>query len=174
MKRFPLPLAFTFLLVAMSAHGQEKPGDSYTVSYDRFKDVTIVTLKSVQLSGTLTRGLSMRVGCTHEGKAPAPATDCSIAVFSAASELQYRNEPEMIFLVNDERVRVGKMISARREYESGMFLETLFVPASLSLIKKISTAMSVEGQVGSVEFKLTLAQQSTLKEFVKYFEPAAK
>jgi hypothetical protein len=159
-------LVTLLLFIHILAFGQE----GFDNTYDKFKDTTTVTSPTMQLFGTLTNGLQLKLIGVYEGQKPTQPKETGIMLFSVADERQFRDDTELIFLINDERLKLGKMQIAMRDYKSGRYMEGLYLAVTLETIKRLADGKTVEAKVGSKEFRITAGQQDILKAFIRRFD----
>lgn len=158
--------AIALIFIAVSAAQAQYPLE---ISYDKFKDKTTVQTKGLQVTGTQLRGVQLKLIGLHDGNTMKAPGEIAILFLSAAEEQRFSNDKELIFMLDDTRLKLGDMSLAKRDYSSGTYMEALLLPIPLESIRKISNAIHIEGKVGSVEFKLTAEQKAAIGMFVDYF-----
>jgi len=87
---------------------------------------------------------------------------------SIGSSRSFESETTLIFLIDGERMRVDKVKRADVSYSGDHYLEILITPITIESLKRLGAAASVEGQLGSMEFKLKPEHQTAIK-IVGYF-----
>jgi hypothetical protein len=140
------------------------------VKYDRFKDLTTVTVPAMRLTGSVLRGLMATVIGTHDGERRAAPKEVGLLFFSFSDTTQFDDETiSLIFLVDGERINASDVKRVERSYSSGSYHEGVFAPMSAAMLKRLADAKSVEGQLGSIEFKLKPEYQAWIGEVADYF-----
>lgn len=142
-----------------------------TIEYDRFKDQTKIRGEFVRIAAIKASDvtLSLNITAGHPGKEPTAPEDLSL-VFRSMSNYGFRfnAKPTLIFFVDGKRLSIDD-ISADSLITPGPYSEIVFAYLSLADLKLLSTATSIEGQLGSLEFKLTSEHQKFMAAMVDYF-----
>ena len=139
-----------------------------TVTYDKFRDVTSVSGESARVSS-----LHMVPTCLHKGEKLTAAADlhCYLIFRSASRSWEFLKSRDLIFLVDGERVDLGKGthegdVSSSR-YRVGV-TERMMFKIPRAELEKITAASSVEFKLGYVEGKLDPKDLKGIKDVLAY------
>jgi len=181
---------------AISINGQEPklaqdvPNLNIHESYDRFSDLTSVSL-SIQISGGVqdlgggsiyagnpARSLSLAVIGIFEGTDISKAVPkVAIVVSSRSREWVYLKSPTLLQVIIDGKTRatLGEMVRVTSEVEprGRGVTEQVRLMLPFGVIAELSNATKLEMRVGPDEFDLKKEQLQDLREWVRRF-PAAK
>lgn len=141
-------------------------------NYDRFKDRTYYATSPMPISPD--GGVVLKAAFSSEGAAPKVPKDMVLFLDTDESvQRAFRSgNREMIFLVDGERLRLGKMewldsaYLPGTRYTSGRVVESLGIVVPWESFRRISAGQSVEFQAGSVEAKLSPVQLEALQKLV--------
>jgi hypothetical protein len=165
-----LLLALLFALSVVAQESAPPKTGKVTQDYDRFKDLTTVSLE-MQLTGEAPRGLAVKAVQSFGGKAPAKAPDKILLAFvSAGDKQEYAIEHGLIFLADGERLKVDNSAYMKDRAGSG-YIEMMVIAVPLETLKKVANAHKVEAQLGETEFELDDKQRASLKQFLSFVVP---
>lgn len=131
--------------------------------YDRFTDVTIITLEPrVELSGGQWPALTVRAACT--GDTVCRPEQVGLTFVSASSDWRYLTDHALHLIVDGDRH--GFDTDHDGSTHRGGVSETMFVRVPIGLLEDIAYATEVEGRIGRDEFTLTEVQRYALQEYI--------
>jgi len=170
MKKILATTIFT-LLLTISSFAQAVEFGKITTKYDKFKDITSLSLK-LAISKDTNEFFVLFINAAFDGKTPASSDkDIMFSFISMTSEKQPAPASRSwIALADDERINLGN-----GEYTNTListtYASTMAYFVSEINLKKIANAKKVEMQVGSKEFALSESQIASLKELYKQLVP---
>ncbi|HEV3469089.1 MAG TPA: hypothetical protein VG148_07190 [Pyrinomonadaceae bacterium] len=142
------------------------------VEYDRFKDVTVVSISPVFVINPNPTGLQFGLMSGYKGKIPVTPKSV-VGVFMSASPSEYEKykiSRGVIFLSDGERINLGTATHAL-DYRSGFFIEAMLIDIPFETLQKINRAKTVEVQIGSTEFVVPSVLQDAMREFAGKLAP---
>lgn len=167
-KRYSLAVVIC-LAVASGVVGQKK--DAPKISYDKFKDRTRIETADLSIPLVNARGTSatLTVSASHPGTTPTPPVLGALN-FSVYSRYGFTFDVEttLILLIDGERIQIED-VDCHRFLNAGPYVESAWAPVDLDTLKRIAKARTVEGQLGSVEFKIPAERQRAIAALVQYF-----
>jgi hypothetical protein len=142
--------------------------------YDRFKDETVVTLKSQRIldSKSPRQVIEMTIKATFKGTTPENLTDTIEVTFTSSAEKQpsYHRE-ELNFIVDGERVK-GNELYVTTSYESKPALapdlkgaQEITAGIGFEALRQIANGKKVEVQLGPTELTLDPKTLGNLRKF---------
>lgn len=141
------------LILSASAAGQ-----SIEVEYDKFKDTTTVKTDGY-IDGDPFYMLAL-YKC--EGDQLCSPNNVYVAFATPSDDLEYQDDPTVIFLLDGEtRVR-HEAVNTGRTYESGTWIEIIQVSLSPTELGQLVSANEVEYQIKSTSAVLTDDQKVSL------------
>jgi hypothetical protein len=172
MKRLMLlPLVLLFTVSALSQTRQ--PGD-ITSTYDKFKDLTTVSLFFMPVPTEHYERLVLGVYFIYPGTTLKQNVSQVTLLLRSNSEqwkFLHEDERELIILADDERIPLGSIERIQGEITSGGVAEFLGINLAASTFEKIVKAKKVEAQLGTVEFHLTSGNLKFLQDFAAKMNP---
>jgi hypothetical protein len=160
----------TLLLFSFStgAAGQGVNYDTPEVKseYDKFKDVTIVSLPPFFVIKPRPKGLQFGMMSGYKGNAPVTPKSILWIFFSPSpTESQtYAISHGVIVLADGERFNLGDT-THKLTYNEGFFIEAMLLDVPFKTLVKISKAKSVEIQIGSTDFAASPQLLMAMREF---------
>lgn len=142
------------------------------VEYDRFKDVTVVSVAPVFVINPNPTGLQFGLMSGYKGSTPiTPKTVIGVFMSASPSEYEkYKISRGVIFLADGERLNSGTATHAL-DYRNGFYIEAMLVDIPFEVLQKINGAKNVEVQIGSTEFVVSPVLQDAMREFVRKLAP---
>ena len=142
------------------------------VEYDRFKDVTVVSISPIFVINPNPTGLQFGLMSGYKGRIPVTPKSV-IGVFMSASPSEYEKykiSRGVIFLVDGERINLGTATHAP-DYRNGFFIEAMLIEVPFETLQKINRAKTVEVQIGSTEFVVPSVLQDAIRVFAGKLAP---
>ncbi|HEY8562832.1 MAG TPA: hypothetical protein VIL74_20810 [Pyrinomonadaceae bacterium] len=143
-----------------------KKSDKYQITYDKFKDITIV-----QTEKYLIPYFGVNVAFSFPGKEMSERPEAVALVYTAYGQRDWRylKDSNLILLIDNERADLGQGVRDSG-FASGMFGETmtkekLVYKLSLDTLEKMSKAKSIEFQIAKDEGKFNSAMLEMCKNF---------
>jgi len=142
------------------------------VEYDRFKDVTVVSISPVFVISPNPTGLQFGLMSGYKGRTPiTPKTVIGVFMSASPSEYEkYKISRGVIILADGERINLGTATHAL-DYRNGFYIEAMLVDIPFEVLQKINRARSVEVQIGSTEFVVSPVLQDAMREFAGKLAP---
>lgn len=161
------------LTLAIPALAQDD-GRAMRVEYDRFKDRTNVDSRFMQLTGARIRGLACQVFSYYPGQTRQKPAAVLLWFHHAWSEPKLRDSRELILIIDGERESFGQLKMVNIKYlRGGTYLESIGLETDMGLIRRLAHASTVEGRLGSIEFRLTAEHRAAMRELIDYYEQGA-
>ena len=180
------------LALAVAFSGQTRnPNLNIETSYDRFDDITIVTLKENLIPGGIVNLGGGSVYVPHNtdyhtadfhimgaiqgrdlNKAPFTFT---LSIVSVSTEWRYLRGPNTLRLIinGDRRLTLGEMKRVSEVAKGGKVIELMTIENfSFSTIEDLAKAKKIEMQLGLDEFEMKGSQISDIQDWISRF-PAA-
>ena len=159
-------LMLTAAAVRATGQKEEKPKhkEKIDVSYDKFKDVTIVSLEAM----TISYGVYMGAMATGPGNHSPVAAVSVLIIFKFYNErFQCMDGCKVIMLIDGKRLRLGIAENLDRKIGYGSYpaIETIGVLVTPELFKTIASASSIEFQAGTDEGSLKSQHIAALRDF---------
>ncbi len=152
--------------------------------YDRFQDKTTIKMEGIRPS--VTKGesrLFINVTSSCDGTTvTVKPQKVAINLLAVSEDFQYadlKDSLQLILLINNNRVRVPArfMKAGTSKDRSPRALESFVAIIDADVLLQMATGRTVEGQLGSTEFKLGPMEQLSLRKFaeaVKLVDPMPK
>jgi len=137
---------------------------SIKVEYDRFKDRTNISVGPLLVDTPQPVKLELGAMFNFDGqKMLFPADTVNLFAFSTSKDFLFRNNHELLSIIDGQRVRFGEM---HYDYEvSGANAEeSMYMLISRETLLKLARATTVELQLGHIEFQLSREQLKLLGE----------
>jgi hypothetical protein len=143
------------------------PSAELIIHYDKFKDLTSVLLTAMPIEEKELNfiALSVHTICYGEGTKKPITSGLSIVISCDEESCKEIGSQELILLVNDERLRMGKMETGRKEKYGNRIAQQLNLETGWLTLRRIARAQSVRGQIGNREFTLTASNLEWLRKF---------
>jgi len=142
------------------------------VEYDKFKDVTQVSISPVFVIKPNPTGFQFGLMGGYKGKVPiVPKT--ILGIFYSVSSSEFRNYEitrSVIFLADNERINLGTATHAL-DYRNGFYIEVMLIDIPFETLQKIGRAKIVEAQVGGTEFVVSPAYLEAMREYARKLTP---
>ena len=171
----------SFAIAQNSDSASSKSAKNVKTKYDKKKDLTTVTLKTMALSSALTREVSsagettqldLSVSFTHPGEQLAKAADAATLKFKSTSRNPAFQRPQSLMAVVDDDRAIPL---ADTTYSSSS--QTFYVEENLSasvpyeVMKRITSATKLKFFLGSREISLKQEQLDDLRELTRRMTP---
>lgn len=190
MKLSTILIGFAMIVVAATASGQTpsptpqssptsaeakrtfKHSETIEDKYDRFKDSTTVSV-TMQLMGVKTNGLAMLLSDSYAGQGAnrkPPTGNVLLSFVSAGDESHYKLFHSLIFLADDERIRMGDgvFIDLPLSYR---VVESVTFGLPRDTLRKLASAKKIEFQLGPTEFTFSDSQLEAIRDFESRLNP---
>jgi hypothetical protein len=166
-------LAVLFLVCAVlsRADGQSMPVDSTDQQierrYDRFKDQTTVSLKSLLLRQIARprEELSLSVEATYKSQQPARPKEMRLIFDSVAEHYLYYDKAEALFIVDGKRIDAGAAGMMNALPSPNLVKVTLALTLPFDTFVEIANAKGVELKLGPTELRLSEKDIASLRAF---------
>lgn len=173
---FACPLFFPLCVAAQdkastvklpaSASVSGNPSGQITEQYDKFNDVTNVTLKPMPMPCPLGEEAWLTARFSYPGRTLQRPDKVMIGFVFASKEAKFRQSDELIVLVDGERLRVGEMyrdvdFSSRHE---NPVRETMAQIIPHAIFMRIALAKKIEAKLSIFEFSLSDENLLALRE----------
>jgi hypothetical protein len=184
----------TLLLICLPAicYSQERPA-GVKAEYDKFKDVTSITLEPQLLYGRdpadtavaaaiLSEATNLPLRANYDALIIALRTTVKsypirepehigLIILSISNRPRFRHDQELILLIDGKRLRLGNMdVVTSKEYPDGT-IETLTMLISYKTFVQIASGDKVEGKIGPQEFLISETLSKQIREFVRRCHP---
>lgn len=188
-----LSISLALAMCAVASPQNSRPakyGKHSTIFYDKFKNITTVTVETQReaagVRGTKTSGavVTLSAAAVYEGESTDKLKEIFLK-FHAVGRGQHFSKLEdrgLIILLDGERVvlgtanlddsHVGADIPLAAALGSGNFMtEDMSIAIPRETFLKLTTATAIEMQLGSVEWKLKAEHQNRLAELPVHNSP---
>lgn len=172
-----LLIALSFSAVQAQKLNPRIPNINIKERYDRFSDITSVTLL-IKVIDDGPRTLELAVHGAAKGKDTTTATPrVVLLVTSISADWLYLRSPNLCQAILDGETRVTlgdmKRINSEVRTRGRGVIEQLELEVPFSVLEKLSKATKLEMRIGSDEFVMSDGQLSDIREWADHF-PAAK
>lgn len=159
-------LFLTAVVTASAGQGASYDTPEVKVEYDRFKDVTVLSMPPFFVVRPRPVGLQFGMMSGYQGSKPVTPKNVLWIFFSVSpSEARtYAVSHGVIVLADGERIRLGDT-TYRPTYNEGFYIEAMLLDVPYDTLVKIANAKSVEIQIGSTDFAATPKLLETMREF---------
>lgn len=188
-RRTGLLLAAILVVMPVLATGQDsaepkassKSAKNVKAKYDKKKDLTTVTLKTIPLTSSLTREVStagettqldLSVSFTHPGEQIAKPAEAAILKFKSTSRYPAFQKPQSLMAVVDDD-RAIPLADTNYSSNSQTFYveENMAATIPYEIMKRISTANRLKFFLGQREINLKQDQLEDLREITRRMAP---
>ena len=155
---------------------EDEGKDEFTVSdrYDRFRGATVVTTSKMLLRGGK-RALRIFADYSFPGKTPKKPETITLYLYaSAGAAVFYEDALNLIFLIDEEPLPLGKMKIVDEEKTSTAVKQTVSVAVPYAAFAKIAGSKKAEFQIGRLEYKLTDTHIEAFGKLLEYRIEAAQ
>lgn len=182
-------LAAILVLVPVLATSQDnaepkassKSAKNVKAKYDKKKDLTTVTLKTIPLTSSLTREvgnadettqLDLSVSFTHPGEQIAKPAEAAILKFKSTARYPAFQRPQSLMAVVDDE-RAIPLADTNYSSNSQTFYveENLAATVPYEIMKRLSTANRLKFFLGQREINLKQDQLEDLRELTRRMAP---
>jgi hypothetical protein len=146
----------------------ENPPLNVRSLYDRFRDITTVSITlpvhhailppKMRASGALRNYLAdvdISVAYSFGGERPIKPVSYSLILQSSAKGPLFGREPSLIFLADDQRLRMGSMQERVVYHEQGIVDEFVAAEIPSDSFAMVANSNVVEVQIGNIDFSLS-------------------
>jgi hypothetical protein len=142
------------------------PSGEISEQYDKFKDVTNVTLKPMPMPCPLGEEAWLTAQFSYPGRTLKRPDQVIIGFVFASKKAKFGQSVELIVLVDGERLRVGEMYRDVNFTSRHMnpVRETMAQIIPLAIFTRIAHAKKIEAQLGIFEFSLSDENLLALRE----------
>jgi hypothetical protein len=185
MKRQVLIAALVLLTIStalaqtnLPPKGKYKHDKKIEASYDKFKDETTISLKSLRPLPII-HPVTLYIVPTFRfpGKTVSLPDHVSLWFYSTSKDWQFLDYRQLLVVADGERfdfgetARVQSNVDANRYTRHVNVSETLGVMIPLNSFLKIINSKSVEIRLGQIEFKLAPDHLEALRDFASRMQP---
>ena len=163
----------TTLAVAQNERTIEIPGRqcqscAVRYDYDRFKDLTTLTLKPLNVYKGPNAQLYLFFQGEHQGKTPqSPMRQCIMALNVVVTDKDFEaTNSELLGIVDAKRTSFGKLIMTDRIAHGVFYRFEYGVKVSRTMVAQLATANKVEMRFSGMEFELTNQQRLAILDFL--------
>jgi len=149
--------------------GAYKHKKNIEVEYDRFKDVTYVRLKYLNVTTGLTDHVSIVATYSYKGTNPATPETVNLGFYSRSRSWRFLKDRAFVVIADGERLDFGEAVRLDSDVSSSRYSvsvsETLAVSMPLESFLKIVNASSLQLRLGYYELPLAPDHYEALKDF---------
>lgn len=155
-----------------------------TVKYDKFEDRTVVFLWEMPLAqgvvGWIPGGpsydspqiINLTIGTNYKTQKPTETPrdeDSAFVRLSSDRAVGLASPPDLTLIIDGQRLKIKTIWT--KDYKDQVNGESVNLPVTYSVVRRLMSAKQVEGKLGITEFHLTSRNQDEIKAFMKAVSP---
>jgi len=158
-----------------------KPNNHIKTTYNQSKDETTVTLKTLDLSGSMNKemtyasefgNLDLEVSFVHKGKQPNSKVDTATFKFKGqAKNPMWMKAQNFALVIDDATGLVLGPTSYRSSSETFYIAEVMSIAVPYEAMQRIATAKTLAFQLGTRTVRITTDQLADLKAMAATMTP---
>ena len=167
-----------------AAPTQAKPNNHIKTKYNQSKDETTVTLKTLDLSGSMNKemtresefgNLDVDVSFVHKGKQPTANVDSAIFKFKGLAKNPMFMRAQNFALVIDDATGLVLGLTSYTSNSQTFYLEEIMsISVPYQAMQRMAAAKTLAFQLGTRTIRLTSEQLADLKAMAAMMSPEVK